>query len=71
MQNSAPGMDKLPAMAPAVEGLALLEKGRPNMIKAENWATDLHKSFKPEWIYKTKLTMSFFGKITLLPKHFL
>lgn len=41
MQNSAPGMDKLPAMTPAVEGLAFLEKA--DMIKAENWATDLLK----------------------------
>lgn len=46
MQNSAPGMDKLPAMTPAVEGLALLEKGRPDMIKAENWTTDLLKSLQ-------------------------
>lgn len=44
MQNSAPGMDEFPAVAPAVEGLALLEKGRPNIIRAENWATDLFKS---------------------------
>lgn len=41
MQNYALGMDKLPAMTPAVEGLALLEKA--DTIKAEIWATDLLK----------------------------